>query len=100
MARQDWRSASAYDHLRSLDAPAFAFEFLRRNADFLKHHTRLVRPDEQPIDPSEKEAFAERWGLRFRSGSAYSTRQCCPVDGEDSAKRRHSGRSSTRSCQS
>ena len=87
MARQDWRSASAYDHLRSLDAPAFAFEFLRRNADFLKHHTRLARRDDRSIDPSEKEAFAERWGLRFRVGPAHRARQCRPMDGEGSATR-------------
>ena len=28
MARADWRSASAYEDLRPLDAPAFAYEFL------------------------------------------------------------------------
>jgi hypothetical protein len=85
MARQDWRSASAYDHLRSLDAPEFAFEFLRRNADFLKHHARLTR--KKSIDPGELEAFAQRWGVRFRIRPAHRTRQCRPMDGEGSATR-------------
>jgi hypothetical protein len=43
MARADWRSASAYEDLRPLDAPAFAYEFLLRNPDFLSDHARLAR---------------------------------------------------------
>ena len=43
MARPDWRSASAYEELRPLDAPAFAYEFLCRNPEFLADHARLTR---------------------------------------------------------
>lgn len=67
MARADWRSAGAYEDLRPLDAPAFAYEFLRRNPDFLSDHARLTRKSRnRALDPAEAEAFAQRWGLRFR----------------------------------
>ena len=67
MARADWRSASAYEDLRPLDAPAFAYEFLRRNPDFLSDHARLARNSRnRTLDPAEAEAFAQRWGVRFQ----------------------------------
>jgi len=68
MARADWRSASAYEDLRPLDAPAFAYEFLLRNPDFLSDHARLARNSrKQTLDPVEAEAFAQRWGVRFQA---------------------------------
>jgi hypothetical protein len=68
MARADWRSASAYEDLRPLDAPAFAYEFLLRNPDFLSDHARLARSSRKgTLDPVEAEVFARRWGLRFRA---------------------------------
>ncbi|MBN9565985.1 MAG: hypothetical protein J0H79_00050 [Alphaproteobacteria bacterium] len=67
MARTDWRSASAYEELRPLDAPAFAYEFLRRNPEFLTDHARLARKSRnRTLDPAEAEAFAVRWGVRFQ----------------------------------
>jgi len=67
MARADWRSAGAYEDLRPLDAPAYAYEFLRRNADFLADHARLTRKAQtQTLDDAEAEEFARRWGLRFQ----------------------------------
>ena len=71
MGAADWRSADAYQELRLLDAPAFAFEFLRRNPEFLKDHARLVRKSgRQPLDSADAIAFAERWG------GAISKRHC------------------------
>jgi len=68
MARTDWRSASAYEELRPLDAPAFAYEFLRRNPEFLTDHARLARKSRnRTLDPAEAEAFAVRWGVRFQA---------------------------------
>ena len=68
MARTDWRSASAYEDLRPLDAPAFAYEFLRRNPEYLSDHARLGRKSRnRTLDPAEAEAFAQRWGVRFRA---------------------------------
>jgi len=66
MARPDWRSASAYEELRPLDAPAFAYEFLCRNPEFLADHARLMRKGRaRALDTDEKEEFSKRWGVRF-----------------------------------
>jgi Family of unknown function (DUF6499) len=68
MARADWRSASAYEDLRPLDAPAFAYEFLLRNPDFLSDHARLTRGRrKRALDAAEAETFVRRWGVRFRA---------------------------------
>ena len=77
MARADWRSASAYEDLRSLDAPAFAYEFLRRNPDFLSDHSAPARRagNASTLDADEVEAFAQRWGVRFRSASYIAPRR-------------------------
>ena len=67
MSRDDWRSPRAYEDLRSLDAPGFAWEFLRRNADFKQDHEKLERAArEGTLDPAEVDAFTQRWGVRFR----------------------------------
>lgn len=67
MNRTDWRSAGAYEDLRSLDAPAFAWEYLRRNADFLRDRRKLERAARRgALDSTEADAFARRWGLQFR----------------------------------
>jgi hypothetical protein len=68
-----------------LDAPAFAFEFLRRNPEFLKDHTRLARKTRgSPISPGDTEAkaFAERWGVRFRKRLARSPGRRHALDGK------------------
>jgi hypothetical protein len=67
MSRADWQSPSPYADLRSLDAPGFAWEYLRRNSDFLRAHRKLERASRQgALDPAEVDAFTRRWGLRFR----------------------------------
>jgi Family of unknown function (DUF6499) len=66
MARADWRSASAYEELRPLDAPAFAYEFLCRNPEFLADHARLTRAcRKRSLQAAETEEFSRRWGVRF-----------------------------------
>lgn len=88
MAHADWRSASAYEDLRPLDAPAFAYEFLLRNPDFLSDHARLARDSrKQPLDPIEAEAFARRWGVRFQAKSRTRTRRRRALDGPDAPER-------------
>ena len=68
MAHADWQSAGAYEYLRPLDAPAYAYEFLRRNPEFLSDHARLARKSRnRTADAVEAEAFARRWGVRFRA---------------------------------
>lgn len=67
MARADWRSTGAYEELRPLDAPAFAYEFLCRNPDFLADHARLTRKSRKlALEAAETEEFARHWGVRFR----------------------------------
>ncbi len=68
MNRMDWRSRGAYETLRSLDAPGFAWEFLRRNSAFNADLQRLERAMQQrSLTRAEKEAFALKWGVRFRA---------------------------------
>ena len=65
MSRADWRSPDGYEDLRSLDAPAFAYEYLRRSADFLRERQELERAARNgALDPAVADAFAQRWGLR------------------------------------
>ena len=71
MSRTDWRSPAAYEDLRSLDAPGFAWEFLSRNPAFERDCKRLEHADDQePLSAGELEDFARRWGVRFRKARA------------------------------
>lgn len=71
MSRTDWRSLAAYEDLRSLDAPGFAWEFLSRNPAFDRDCKRLEHADDQePLCAGELEDFARRWGVRFRKARA------------------------------
>ena len=63
MSRADWRNPAAYEELRSLDAPGFAWEYLRRNSDFQQDRRKLERAARRGIlDRAEADAFARRWG--------------------------------------
>ena len=67
MSRADWRSPGAYEELRSLDAPGFAWEFLRRNPDFQQDRRKLERAARRgTLNQAEVDAFVRRWGVRFR----------------------------------
>jgi len=67
MNRADWRTPGAYEELRSLDAPGFAWEFLRRNPDFQQDRGKLERAARRGVlIQAEADAFARRWGVRFR----------------------------------
>ena len=68
MARGDWTSPAAYEELGSLDAPGFAWEYLDRNPDFTQDRRRLERAERRGVlNQAEVDAFARRWGLRFRA---------------------------------
>ena len=87
MPRGEWRSQAAYDDLRSLDAPGFAWQFLNRNPDFDRDRKRLERASEhRPLSAAELERFAQRWGVRFHDGR---TRPDCSthLDGGQLAER-------------
>ena len=67
MGRVDWRSPEGYEELRSLDAPGFALEFLSRNPEFQRDREALRQAASGGVlDPVSEDAFAKRWGLRFR----------------------------------
>ena len=81
MSRADWRSPDAYEHIRSLDASGFAWEFLRRNPVFRREHRKLEYASRRgTVDSAETEAFAHRWGVRFRESEQVEEPGVCPLD--------------------
>jgi hypothetical protein len=51
-----------------LDAPGFAYEYLKRNPDFLEDQKRLEEAARNgSLVSAEADTFARRWGLRFRN---------------------------------
>ena len=70
MPRADWRSPAAYENLRSLDAPGFAWEFLSRNPEFERDRTELAQSTESASRAAETERFAQRWGCSLPKGSS------------------------------
>jgi hypothetical protein len=67
MSRAYWRSPGTYAELQSLDAPGIAYEYLKRDPEFLEDQERLRKATRtDSLDPAEADAFARRWGLRFR----------------------------------
>ena len=95
MNRADWRSPDAYEHLRSFDAPGFAWEYLRRNSDFLQERRKLERAARQgALDPAEVDAFTRRWGLRFREHRRDEQRELGSLGATRPAKRDRSDEAS------
>ena len=87
MPRAEWRSQAAYDDLRSLDAPGFAWQFLNRNLDFERDWKRLERASERrPLAAIELDHFAERWGVRFHDAQTQPD-SSTPLDGSQLAER-------------
>jgi hypothetical protein len=96
MPRAEWRSPAAYEDLRSLDAPGFAWEFLSRNPAFEHDCKRLEHADDQdPHSAGEQEDFARRWGVRFRKARA--SRPPSSLDAGEPAERDPDNPASTRS---
>ena len=87
MPRSDWRSPEPYEATRSLDAPGFAFEFLRRNVEFVRHHQRLERLlKRNSLSRHERETYARHWGVRFRERGTRSREAGDPVVGDGPAE--------------
>ncbi|HXP75202.1 MAG TPA: DUF6499 domain-containing protein, partial [Stellaceae bacterium] len=81
MPHTEWRSPAAYEDLRSLDAPGFAWEFLNRNRAFAGDRKRLEQAGNRgPLSADELDGFARRWGVRFRGARARSPRTASSVD--------------------
>jgi hypothetical protein len=88
MPHAKWRSPAAYEDLRTLDAPGFAWEFLSRNPAFERDCKRLERASEGgPLSASELNGFARRWGVRFRKACAWRRRASPSVDSGAPAER-------------
>lgn len=87
MPRAEWRSRAAYEDLRTLDAPGFAWEFLSRNPAFEHDRKRLEQASEdRPLSAAELDRFARRWGVRFHD--ARTQPDCStPLDGSQLAER-------------
>ncbi len=90
MSGDDWRDPGAYEWTQSLDAYGFAWEFLRRNPEFVKELRYLKRiARRRSLTETELELFSDHWGVRFprapRDGKgrecsldrARRTKRCC-----------------------
>src|ERR1700729_124351 len=95
MSRADWRTPSAYEELRSLDAPGFAWEYLRRNPDFQQERRKLEQANRRgALNQTEVDAFARRWGVRFRRRHRNKRSNLGSVGSPRPAKRHRSNRPS------
>jgi hypothetical protein len=66
MTRPNWRDGDGYKALMALDAPGFAWEFLKRNHAFVEELRFLKRVQQRrKLTRAERELFALRWGVRF-----------------------------------
>lgn len=63
MIEIDWRSPAAYRYVKTIPAAGFAWEYLRRHADYRQDVQRLAEPERRT--PDRLDRFTERWGLRF-----------------------------------
>ena len=98
MPRAEWRSPAAYEDLRSLDAPGFAWEFLSRNPAFEHDRKRLEQAcEDRPLSADELNGFARRWGVRFRDVRSGQRRSSSSLDGGAAAERDSSNQAPTRS---
>ena len=96
MPRAEWRSPAAYEDLRSLDAPGFAWEFLSRNPAFESDRRALEQAGHRgPHSADELDGFARRWGVRFRKARA--SRPPSSLDAGEPAERDPDNPGSTRS---
>ena len=88
MSRAEWRSPAAYEDLRSLDAPGFAWEFLTRNPALERDCKRLEQAGNRgPLSADELDGFAQRWGVRFRDPRSWRRRSPPSVDSDEPAER-------------
>lgn len=87
MPQGEWRSDAAYEDKHALDAPGFAFEYLRRNGEFVRDHRRLEGLLKRgKLTRQLREAYARRWGMRFREVRARRSKPRDPVDDDSSSR--------------
>lgn len=74
-SRANWRDPANYKSLLKLDRAGWAWEWLRRNPDYIALTTQLPMPERRPVWPGaglkimEPSDAATRWGLQFRRGT-------------------------------
>jgi hypothetical protein len=88
MGQIDWQSKPAYDNLQQHDAPGFAWEFLRRNLDFRADVKALANSGRRIPTNAQKEAFARKWGVRFRPAGRCPPWRTGAMDGAGATQRR------------
>jgi hypothetical protein len=89
MSITDWRSPGTYENLRSLDAPGFAWEFLRRNDSFIQDVRKLHRASlNGTVNRADLDAFVKRWGLRILGEAPADQARQDPLGARRAAKRR------------
>lgn len=92
MPQGEWRSEAAYDDKRALDASGFAFEYLRRNPKFIRHVGQLERSlAHGALTREARNAFARRWGMRFREARTRREESDDPVDDGSSSEHHPTG---------
>lgn len=94
MGLTDWQSNSAYEFVQQCDAPGFAWEFLRRNPEFISDVNALESSGRRIPTNAQKQAFARKWGLRFRAARRCPRYRASAMDSPRVAKhrRRHKHR--------
>ncbi|WP_233902043.1 transcriptional regulator domain-containing protein [Paracoccus denitrificans] len=65
---ESWRSETAYDYIDQLTISELAWEFLRRNPDYKATFQNLSSSGR--LTEGTSTAFAQQWGLCFRSRPA------------------------------
>jgi hypothetical protein len=85
MPQGDWQFETAYEDKYALDAPGFAFEYLRRNRSFIRDHRRLESLLKRDmLSQKTRDAYARRWGMRFREIHSGGPTSDDPVDNDSS----------------
>lgn len=59
----DWRSLTDYAELQAVPMRSLAWEYLRRNANYIRTYKQVMRSD----SVEAQHHAARRWGLRFPS---------------------------------
>jgi hypothetical protein len=79
----DWKDARAYAYLLQAERPIFAWEWLRRQADYRAAALRNVRQPQLPIGALTEQAGARRWGLHVFEDPSLSSEKARPVWSSD-----------------
>ena len=92
MPQSTWQLDAAYEDKHALDPRDYAFEYLRRNRDFVRDTQRLERQLARgALTPRMRSVYAQRWGLRFREVHTRCRAAETPVDDDGSSPSRPAG---------